>query len=75
VVATKVGLLQGQPKNTRLAYMANPGDDQSLAHAMEQCLANKARLAELAAAGQQEVKKYAWPDIAERAENLYGRVL
>lgn len=75
VIATNVGILRSVPENTRLAFMTDPGDEWSLAKAMQQCMADRARLQELAAAGHEEVKKYAWPGIADRAENLYRRVL
>jgi len=75
VIATSVGILRTMRKNSRPAYLVQPGNEQALQIAMQHCMNYPELQQELAAAGHQEVKKYAWAAIAKQAESLYGNVL
>ncbi len=75
VIATSVGILRGMDPGVGFVYLVQPKDAYSLMQAMQDCMSDADTRAFVAEAGHQEVKKYAWSDIAETAETFYGSVI
>ncbi|HEU4914296.1 MAG TPA: glycosyltransferase family 4 protein [Candidatus Saccharimonadales bacterium] len=73
VIATPVGILRGVPAPA--AHVVPPKDEQALAEAMILYIQNNTARARLAALGQKEVQRYAWPRIAQTAKILYRSAL
>jgi glycosyltransferase involved in cell wall biosynthesis len=71
VIITEVGIVRRVSDDFNAAYIVPPKDDQLLAQAMNRCMTDAARRSAVAAAGQKEAHRYAWPAIADIAESLY----
>lgn len=72
VIMTAVGILREMQVNRRVAYIVPPCDADALAAAMQSCMTSADVRATVAANGFHEVNKYAWSDIAQLTDKLYG---
>ncbi len=75
VIITPVGILRDTRSDTILTYLVEPKDEHSLLAAMQRCMTDKKTRAQVATMGHTEVHKYAWPDITQTVEKLYGSAL
>jgi len=74
VIVSSVGILRDAPNDFDAAYIVSPGDEESLADAMGQCIIDTQEREHIAARGREEAAHYTWPTIAQRAENIYRAV-
>ncbi len=75
VIMTPVGIMRGVPANSGHVYLVKPRNVSSLSSVMEQVMTDQTSREQVAEAGHQEAKKYAWAHIAKMAEGFYGSVL
>ena len=75
VVATPVGILQGESQSSPVVFLAQVKDADSLYQAMLACMNDQQARAKKVANGYAEAQKYTWTNIATTAEGLYGAVL
>lgn len=75
VIMTPVGILRGASINFDAAFVTPIEDATQLAKTMRHCLEDETHRRQVAVSGQQEATKYAWPAIAEQAEQLYRGAL
>lgn len=74
IIISRVGLVRDAPISFKAALVVPPKDVESLANAMEQYLTNTTKRLNAAAQGYREVQKFAWPNIAKTAEEIYQGV-
>jgi glycosyltransferase involved in cell wall biosynthesis len=75
VIVSSVGILREVPASFDAAYLVPPADDEALAEAMSQCIIDSEKRAAVATKGHEEVSKYTWPLVAQKAEAIYRSVL
>lgn len=71
IIISQVGLVRDAPHDFKGAFMVPPRNAKLLAQAMAQCITNDSRRAQVASQGLKEVQKFAWPTIAQTAEQIY----
>jgi len=71
VISTPVGILRDMPADMDATYIVPAKNARALAATMRRCMANASARAAIASNGHKEVKKYAWPNIAQSAERIY----
>lgn len=75
VITTPVGIVRNPPATFTSAFMVSPQNEIELATTMQQCMTNESLRHTVAQSGYNEVQKYAWPAIAQTAEDIYRKVL
>jgi glycosyltransferase involved in cell wall biosynthesis len=75
VIVTEVGIVRETPAGFDAAYIVPPKDEHALMQAMSRCMTDTIPRQNIAAKGNEEAKKYAWPLIARTAESIYRSTL